>query len=292
MIFPTTLARCLRRFHLCYHHYVKKQCSEHHILIGTPAAYFHLLHKNRDKIKQDLETREKDEELMSLSFLFDPYKPEYWYFEIIETVRRLLMTGVLSVIEPGSYPQLSYGLFLSVFFTILFSFLKPYHSKKDNWIAILSSAQHILVFLSSSFMKYNGMDVDKNAYDEVLMDALVITSHVFSLRVYAWWAYFMKDDLGTSTEAMVKKSLSAAIVPVFADDNVELLKKLLRTQEEVNKKQEFELKRKSSEVQALNQLVKSKDEEIQSLKRDPNLKMSTNTNLQPNDDNDDDNDVV
>ena len=244
--------------------------------IGVTAAYSCLLHKNRDKIKQDLEIREKDEELMSLSFLFDPYKPEYWYFEIIETIRRLLMTGVLSVIEPGSYPQLSYGLSLSIFFTILFSFLKPYHSRKDNWIAILSSAQQIPIFLASSFMKYNSLNLDGNARNVMLMDTLIMTSIVVSFLLLIWWAFFLKDDLSTSTTSMAKKSLknginsgsgdieeigvemkdrSSSQNPVrnesddkeeqirllkqtlkMHEDEIRRQKELLRTQEEVNKK--------------------------------------------------------
>jgi len=37
---------------------------------------------------------------MAIGFLFDPYKPEFWYFEVIETIYRLAMTGVLSTISP------------------------------------------------------------------------------------------------------------------------------------------------------------------------------------------------
>ena len=242
---------------------------------GVTAAYSHLLYKNRDKIKQDLEIREKDEELMSLSFLFDPYKPEYWYFEIIETIRRLLMTGVLSVIEPGSYPQLSYGLSLSIFFTILFSFLKPYHSRKDNWIAILSSAQHIPIFLASSFMKYNSLNLDENARNVMLMDALIMTSIVVSFLLLIWWAFFLKDDLSTSTTSMAKKSLTNGISsgsgdieeigiemndrtfnPVLADDNVKLLKQTLKTQGDSIRRQREEIIRAAEQLRTQEELIK------------------------------------
>ena len=99
---------------------------------GVTANYFKLLHSKRKRIMQDLETREKDEELKDIVFLFEPYKPEFWYFEVVETVRRLLMTGVLSIIKPGTYSQLSYGLFLSIFFTVLLAALQPYNEVRDN----------------------------------------------------------------------------------------------------------------------------------------------------------------
>ena len=40
---------------------------------------------------------------MAIGFLFVPYKPEFWYVEVVETVRRLAMTGVLSTIARGSF---------------------------------------------------------------------------------------------------------------------------------------------------------------------------------------------
>jgi hypothetical protein len=132
--------------------------------VGVSAVYFRLLYMNREKIRQTEEVRELDEELMNIAFLFDPYKPEYWYFEVVETMRRLLMTGALSSVRPGSFTQLSCGLSLSIFFTILLATLKPYSESRDNWIAILSSALLILVFLASSFIKYN-QNIQDDSYD-------------------------------------------------------------------------------------------------------------------------------
>ncbi|GMH54514.1 hypothetical protein TrLO_g9320 [Triparma laevis f. longispina] len=37
--------------------------------------------------------RLKDEEITPLMFLWEPYKPEFWYWEVVETARRLMMTG-------------------------------------------------------------------------------------------------------------------------------------------------------------------------------------------------------
>ncbi|GMI03253.1 hypothetical protein TrVE_jg4092 [Triparma verrucosa] len=72
--------------------------------------------------------------------------------------------------------------------------------------------------------------------------------------------------------------------PVLADDNLKFLKQLLKVNEEVNNKQssdlrsaELELKRKTSEVQALNKLVKAQAEDIKSLKSNPEQIKSTNS---------------
>jgi hypothetical protein len=83
--------------------------------IGVLALYSYLLIKNRARINRPVEDRENDEKLMRLAFLFDPYKPEYWWFEVFETTRRLAMTGVLGAISPGSDLQLGAGILMEVF---------------------------------------------------------------------------------------------------------------------------------------------------------------------------------
>ncbi|GMI23025.1 hypothetical protein TeGR_g4447 [Tetraparma gracilis] len=46
--------------------------------IGVLGMYAVLLYKNRAKIKQEVEEREKDEALMQSAFLWEPYKPSFW----------------------------------------------------------------------------------------------------------------------------------------------------------------------------------------------------------------------
>ena len=41
------------------------------------------------------------EDAKILQFLYRDYKPDYWYFEIIETYRRIVLTAVISVIATG-----------------------------------------------------------------------------------------------------------------------------------------------------------------------------------------------
>ena len=78
----------------------------HHVL-GAP---------HREKLKKPVEQRLEDEEITPLVFLWEPYKPEFWYWEVVETGRRLMMTGVLSTIEPGSFSQLVAGLMMNILY--------------------------------------------------------------------------------------------------------------------------------------------------------------------------------
>jgi hypothetical protein len=43
-----------------------------------------------------------------ITFLFRSYKGKYWYWEIVETLRRLLLTGVVSIVTRGLSFSVSY----------------------------------------------------------------------------------------------------------------------------------------------------------------------------------------
>merc|ERR1712176_649414 len=44
------------------------------------------------------------------AFMYDNYEPEYWWFECFDYIRRLLLTGILVVFEPGSATQGLFGV--------------------------------------------------------------------------------------------------------------------------------------------------------------------------------------
>ncbi|GMH90781.1 hypothetical protein TL16_g11867 [Triparma laevis f. inornata] len=105
--------------------------------------------------------------------------------------------------------QLSWGMSLSVFFMCTFCIIKPYNESRDNWIAILSSALLFLVFLPSSFMKYNELLAEESeAYDLIGIDILLIIAYGSVIVLFLWWAYHQKDVISTNTVTMAKKALA------------------------------------------------------------------------------------
>ena len=80
--------------------------------------YYVLLRKNKDRIKlrntaeasQRVEIFSESifEDEKTIRFLYQPYKPEFWYWEIVECTRRLYFTAFLSVVSQNSNIQVSY----------------------------------------------------------------------------------------------------------------------------------------------------------------------------------------
>ena len=53
---------------------------------------------------------------LRMAFLWEAYKPEFWYWELVETSRRILLTAVLSVYQTGTTEQNVMGIIMAFIF--------------------------------------------------------------------------------------------------------------------------------------------------------------------------------
>jgi hypothetical protein len=72
---------------------------------------------------------------MRISFLWQAYKPQYWYWELVETSRRILLTAVLSIYAAGTTEQPVVGIILAFIFMKIYSHFDPYVSTSDSFLA-------------------------------------------------------------------------------------------------------------------------------------------------------------
>ena len=71
--------------------------------------------------KTDLRAENENPTLRSISFLYAHYLPMFWWFEILESVRRLMVTAVAVTVEPGTSTQLAFGLLTSIASLLLYA---------------------------------------------------------------------------------------------------------------------------------------------------------------------------
>jgi hypothetical protein len=78
--------------------------------IGLPCAILLLLYWNRKTIRTRAEgfvaKKNATKLIDGVGFLYLSYKPEFFYFEMVEASRRLSLTAVVSIFKPGSKPQM------------------------------------------------------------------------------------------------------------------------------------------------------------------------------------------
>jgi hypothetical protein len=79
--------------------------------LGIPALYAWLLWSNRHKLSSSnkssvrMLSKHDDVSLRSTRFLWKSYTPILYYWEVIECIRRLLLTGAIVFIAPGTSAQ-------------------------------------------------------------------------------------------------------------------------------------------------------------------------------------------
>lgn len=146
--------------------------------LGIPLMYFVLLWRQKDLIdpivpelghkgrmdgvhseQVDLAValRKKYAQIRPTSFLYSQYEPIYWWWEVLECFRRLLLTSTqvfLAKWEPAMH--LVVTLCLSLFSLKSYSYCSPFISQTDDEIAELSQWIIVTSLISMMYMDLSG----------------------------------------------------------------------------------------------------------------------------------------
>jgi hypothetical protein len=92
---------------------------------------------------------------LRLKFLWKAYRPEFWYWEVIETTRKLMLTAVLSVCSPGSSQQAVLGVLMSYGYIRLYGYCSPYDEEAENVLAETGQMQILFTFFVTMVLQQN-----------------------------------------------------------------------------------------------------------------------------------------
>jgi hypothetical protein len=153
--------------------------------------------------------RREDASLKSVRFLFVHYLPMYWYFEAIESVRRLLVTAVAVTVQPGSSTQLAFGLLTSILSLLLYAVTRPFIHHADNTLAILGATVLTLatfsgLLLSSNVVADDGWSVLGMSTFLAICTALVV---VLGLAIAVLEAKRLLDKLAAAASTRHRRSV-------------------------------------------------------------------------------------
>ena len=142
--------------------------------VGIPALFAGLLFRNK-QILQDRTRSKEDLVTKSTMSLWEPYKPSRFYYEVIECFRRILLTGVVVFIYPGSAAQIAVTFMMAAVFAMMAEILSPYRSKWDAWV---SRAGHVLVATSMYLALLLMVDVsDEESSSEEIFEFILVVAH-------------------------------------------------------------------------------------------------------------------
>ena len=118
---------------------------------GIPLMYWWQLFRYRGIIQnRSTDNTQQIADIASkYGFLYESYEPRFWYWESVEAIRRIVLTGVVSVLSPSSSTQSVAGMILALIYIGLYGQLKPYENGKDDTLAFVGQYQIFWTFFGT-----------------------------------------------------------------------------------------------------------------------------------------------
>jgi hypothetical protein len=121
-------------------------------------------------------------EVLGISFLWSAYDPAFWFWEIIETTRRIVLTAVLSILAPGTSLQTILSILLAIFYLQLYSVCTPYDDAEDDALANIGQVQVFLTFFVALILRNGLLHEEWDSLLGILL--IVINTLLYFLPVY------------------------------------------------------------------------------------------------------------
>lgn len=139
-----------------------------------------------------------------------PYRPDVCYYEVVECLRRVTLSGLVVFILPNSAGQIITTFLLSLLFFGIFMGLDPYEHPLDKW---LDRIGHVIVMMSMFVALAIKVDIegDDEFSQEVFGAALVVTNCVMVTTLLVQACMMCKDAHKQATEQEAEGAAEQAI---------------------------------------------------------------------------------
>ena len=138
-------------------------------VIAFPIVLFWALHMNRQAI-YDKDAPDHERVHRRLGPFADQYEPEYYYFEVLVILRKLLLTGLVRLIAPGSAPQIMIALIVCVAYMCLVLKTAPFEQDLDDWLSFITECQLSLTM----FLGFAILTDTNNVLDRGMLDGFLV----------------------------------------------------------------------------------------------------------------------
>jgi hypothetical protein len=136
--------------------------------------------------------------LRSTQFLFKEYEPRYWWFEIFECVRRIMLTGGTIFFLEGSATQVAAGVLVSMVSIQVYAHTQPYIRDEDDTLAMAAQWGIFFTLFGGLLLKTKVPSGD--GYDEGLGFMLVLVNvAVFAGAVFAFLYLMCQPKQGSQS---------------------------------------------------------------------------------------------
>ena len=141
----------------------------------------------------------------SIAFLHAPFRPTFFYFDLLELCKKLLLVGFASLIEPGSLKQMMVAVLVSQLFLVLHLQSLPYRNHLDNVLSTVINLS-LCVFFIWCLMLQMGALGDDDALESGRLSSLglavsaMMLVAIVGVLVIAFLLFFLEVAFKASKE--------------------------------------------------------------------------------------------
>ena len=144
-------------------------------VVGVPMMQLFALLRNREHLHETSALDHQSHRLVKrqLGTLYDRYTDESFYFEIVNMLRRLMMTGGLILVGERSVVQALLGILTSLIWLLLVATKFPYKAYWDNLLEIALSFSLLMSLISGFALELFGTK-ETSGYEQAIFDILLV----------------------------------------------------------------------------------------------------------------------
>lgn len=137
-------------------------------------------------LARQLAARDADASLARISFLVETFKPQYWWTELFNAGYKVLVTGVVVFLSPGTATQIVMALLISLVALVVQSETHAYIDDADNRLATLSTWTVSIALISAAlaFVDASG----DGSIEQALFDVVLVVTSWVVLSLGVWMA--------------------------------------------------------------------------------------------------------
>jgi hypothetical protein len=133
--------------------------------IGIPLLFFLML-----KFKRNVHPWDEN-----LSFLYKTYRPEFWWFEVYELLRKLVLTGLIIFVMSGTATQIAIACIICACSICIHLRLRPYEEYFDDILQGFSLAELLVMTYCALLLKLDLTGADKTSL--IVFDYILVISN-------------------------------------------------------------------------------------------------------------------
>eukprot|EP01050_Picozoa_sp_SAG11_P002364 SAG11_NODE_118_length_15921_cov_30.283448_3_plen_550_part_00 len=160
--------------------------------VGIPLGTLFLLIRSRKEMAV-----ENSPARLRYSFLVSDYKPEYYYWETLEMLRKVILTGLLIFLARGSILQLVVGILITFVFLLATARNMPYESMTSNRFKLATESALLLTLIFAILLK---VDLSKEDIDEFSVGMIMLANNTLIPAMTLFMA--LVGHLSTVTDAV------------------------------------------------------------------------------------------